>query len=91
VDTDVYSIRAGPVLAVADGEVLYVREPTGSKGGIIVVKAENGTIMRYPYLSAVYVSPGQGVQQGQCIGALKSFPSGRTSIDTSGRFIETQI
>lgn len=64
-----------PILASAAGTVIVARSSgwNGGYGEYVVIQHPNGTQTVYGHLSAVYVSSGQNVVQGQVIGL-----SGRT-------------
>ena len=61
-----------PILAAADGTVIVARGSgyNGGYGEMIMIKHANGTQTVYGHLSAVYVTEGQSVSQGDRIGAL---------------------
>lgn len=63
-----------PILAAAEGDVLIAKETgwNAGYGGYVVIKHANGSQTLYAHQSAVAVSPGQHVQQGQVIGYVGS-------------------
>ncbi len=63
-----------PILAAAEGDVLIAKETgwNAGYGGYVVIKHANGTQTLYAHQSAVAVSPGQHVEQGQVIGYVGS-------------------
>lgn len=70
---DLASSYGSSILAAADGEVIIAR--TGWNGGYgtyVVIKHGNGTQTLYGHMSALSVSPGDSVVQGQIIGKMGS-------------------
>lgn len=70
---DLASSYGANILASADGEVIIAR--TGWNGGYgtyVVIKHGNGTQTLYGHMSALSVSPGDTVSQGQVIGKMGS-------------------
>ncbi len=63
-----------PILAAAEGDVLIAKDMgwNAGYGGYVVIKHTNGTQTLYAHQSAVAVSPGQHVEQGQVIGYVGS-------------------
>ena len=62
-----------PYYAAASGVVMYATNDGGYNGGAgnwIVIAHGNGMVTKYMHSSAVYVSPGEQVVQGQNIGAV---------------------
>jgi LysM repeat protein len=61
-----------PILASADGEVIIARTGgwNGGYGNYVVIKHANGTQTLYAHASKINVSAGDGVHQGEVIGAV---------------------
>jgi LysM repeat protein len=59
-----------PIMAAAGGTVIIAKSSgyNGGYGEYVVIQHPNGTQTVYGHLSAVYVSPGQHVEQGEVIG-----------------------
>ncbi len=76
---DIAAAIGTPVRASAQGTVILAKVGSwnGGYGNYIVLQHPNGTQTLYGHLSAVYVSPGQSVEQGATIGAVGN--SGRSS------------
>ncbi|MHB1316592.1 MAG: peptidoglycan DD-metalloendopeptidase family protein [Minisyncoccota bacterium] len=71
---DIASAFGTNILASASGEVIVAKNGgyNGGYGSYIVIKHNNGTQTLYAHLSAVQVSVGQDVYQGQIIGNMGS-------------------
>ncbi len=63
-----------PIMAAANGTVLIARDSgwNGGFGKYVVINHPNGTQTLYGHMSAVYVTSGQSVSQGQTIGLMGS-------------------
>ena len=70
---DIATGRAGdPIVAAADGQVVYVgSEPTGY-GNYVIVKHKHGYFTRYAHMLSSKVRLGQRLQQGDVIGYIGS-------------------
>ena len=64
---DISTVSGRPVVASADGVVLYASR-RGSYGNIVVIDHKFGVMTRYAHLSQFNVSLGQWVEQGQVLG-----------------------
>jgi murein DD-endopeptidase MepM/ murein hydrolase activator NlpD len=63
----------GPVAAAAAGQVVLASSGYGyGYGNYVVIRHDNGYETLYAHLSAIYVSQGQYVSQGETIGAVGS-------------------
>lgn len=71
---DIASSIGTPIFAAADGTVILAKDYgwNGGYGNYIVIKHGNGTQTLYGHLSAVKVSAGDRVTQGQTIGNMGS-------------------
>ena len=70
---DLAAAEGTPYYAAASGVVMYATYDGGYNGGAgnwIVIAHGNGMVTKYMHSSAVYVSPGQQVSQGENIGAV---------------------
>jgi murein DD-endopeptidase MepM/ murein hydrolase activator NlpD len=67
--TDYGAVTGTPVRTVGDGVVEFAGEQNGF-GNVIIVKHNNTDQTLYAHLSRIDVRPGQGVTQGQKIGAV---------------------
>jgi len=63
-----------PVLAAADGTILITRGAgwNGGYGRYVVIAHPNSTQTLYAHLKDLAVAPGQGVRQGEVVGAIGS-------------------
>lgn len=84
---DLASSYGTAIMASADGQVIVARSGgwNGGYGSYIVVKHDNGTQTLYAHLSAVLISAGQIVSQGQMIGRMGS------SGDSTGTHLHFEI
>ena len=62
----------GPVAAAAPGQVVLATTDGYGYGSYVVIRHDNGYETLYAHLSAIYVSQGQYVSQGEIIGAIGS-------------------
>jgi murein DD-endopeptidase MepM/ murein hydrolase activator NlpD len=62
----------GPVAAAAPGQVVLATSNGYGYGAYVVIRHDNGYETLYAHLSAIYVSQGQYVSQGEAIGAVGS-------------------
>lgn len=69
--TDYAADYGTPVLAAGDGTVVQAGR-SGGYGNLIELRHANGITTRYGHLSAILVSPGTRVSQGQVIGRVGS-------------------
>ncbi len=71
---DLASFFASSILASAEGDVIIARSSgyNGGYGAYIVIRHDNGTQTLYGHLSAVLVSVGNHVRQGEVIGKMGS-------------------
>ena len=68
---DIATSKGTPIVAAAGGKVTFAG-PKGSYGNLVVVDHGNGVQTYYAHCSAIYVSAGQTVSQGQKISAIGS-------------------
>mgnify|MGYP000984457970 FL=1 len=74
---DISTFRVGdPVIATANGKVIYVGYDVGY-GNYIIIEHKYGFLTRYAHLKAFAIQKGQDVQQGDIIGYI-----GNTGIST---------
>jgi len=73
------SITPCPILAVADGTVIWAGNNNNDSGIYVKVRHTDGTYTFYIHLSSVTVSKGQSVKQGQRVGI-----EGNTGCGTCG-------
>lgn len=59
-----------PVYASAAGTVIYAQSSGGGYGKLIKIQHDNGYVTYYAHLSAIGISAGSRVSQGQYIGAI---------------------
>jgi murein DD-endopeptidase MepM/ murein hydrolase activator NlpD len=69
---DIDGNEGDPVFAVDSGVVVYAGWNNWGYGNVVVINHGNGWQSLYAHLSAYYVSCGQGVFQGNTIGAIGS-------------------
>jgi murein DD-endopeptidase MepM/ murein hydrolase activator NlpD len=69
---DIDGSEGDPVYAVDSGVVVYAGWNNWGYGNVVVINHGNGWQTLYAHLSAYYVSCGQGVFQGNTIGAIGS-------------------
>jgi murein DD-endopeptidase MepM/ murein hydrolase activator NlpD len=62
----------GPVAAAAPGQVVLATSNGYGYGNYVVIRHDGGYDTLYAHLSAIYVSQGQYVSQGEAIGAVGS-------------------
>jgi murein DD-endopeptidase MepM/ murein hydrolase activator NlpD len=60
----------GPIAAAAPGQVVLATSDGYGYGSYVVVRHDNGYETLYAHMSAIYVSQGQYVSQGETIGAI---------------------
>jgi murein DD-endopeptidase MepM/ murein hydrolase activator NlpD len=70
IDIDAFGRYGAPVVAAASGTVVLVANLDWGLGTHIVIRHADGSETVYAHLSAVYVSQGQAVGQGEQIGAI---------------------
>lgn len=66
---DIACPNGTPILAADAGTVIHA-SPSTSYGNLIAVQHDNGIVTYYAHCSAMYVSVGQRVAQGETIGAV---------------------
>ena len=64
--------RGTPVLAAADGTVVYVGDKLQSYGNLVLIRHTGGMVTAYAHLNSVNVRQGAMVRRGQAIGAVGS-------------------
>jgi len=69
-DIDGFGRYGAPVVAAASGTVVLVASLDWGFGTYIIIRHADGSETLYAHLSAVYVSQGQAVGQGEQIGAI---------------------
>lgn len=69
---DIAATPGTPILAAATGRVIVAKVGgyNGGYGNMIIMTHDNGVQTVYAHLRAVYVSPGQTINQGEQIGEL---------------------
>jgi murein DD-endopeptidase MepM/ murein hydrolase activator NlpD len=70
IDIDAFGRYGAPVVAAASGTVVLVASSDWGLGTYITIRHADGSETVYAHLSAVYVSQGQAVGQGDQIGAI---------------------
>ena len=65
---DLGTVEGGPIYAADGGTVIYAGAIGGGYGIMVMIDHGTGYQTLYAHLSAVNVSCGQGVSQGQVIG-----------------------
>jgi len=60
----------GPIAAAAPGQVVLATSDGYGYGSYVVIRHDNGYETLYAHMSAIYVSQGQYVSQGEAIGAI---------------------
>jgi lipoprotein NlpD len=77
-----YSGNVGdPVLAAADGQVVYAADGLKEYGNLVLVKHVNGYITAYAHNSKLDVKSGQNVTAGQKIAEMGSSGTNRTMLE----------
>lgn len=69
---DIAASNGTPIYAVADGEVTYAQFNNGGYGYLVKISHGEGVETYYAHCSKLYVSAGQTVTAGTCIGAVGS-------------------
>ncbi|MBP3707249.1 MAG: M23 family metallopeptidase [Clostridia bacterium] len=69
---DIAASNGTPIYAVADGQVEYAQYNNGGYGNLVRISHGNGVETYYAHCSKLYVSAGQHVTAGTCIGAVGS-------------------
>lgn len=67
---DIATAHGTPVVAAAAGQVVLVAYGYYGYGNYVIIRHANGIETAYAHLSAIYVTMGQQVQQGEVIGAI---------------------
>lgn len=67
---DIAAASGSAILAARGGTVVYAGWDDGGYGNLIVIQHDNGTHTYYAHNSAIYVSVGDTVEQGEQIGAM---------------------
>jgi murein DD-endopeptidase MepM/ murein hydrolase activator NlpD len=60
----------GPIAAAAPGQVVLATSDGYGYGSYVIIRHDNGYETLYAHMSAIYVSQGQYVSQGEAIGAI---------------------
>jgi murein DD-endopeptidase MepM/ murein hydrolase activator NlpD len=61
-----------PVVAAADGEIVYARWNSGGYGNLVDIRHPDGSVTRYAHNNRILVKEGQYVAQGQQIAEMGS-------------------
>jgi murein DD-endopeptidase MepM/ murein hydrolase activator NlpD len=69
-DIDQTSNYGGPIAAAAPGQVVLATSDGSGYGSYVVIRHDNGYETLYAHMSAIYVTLGQYVSQGETIGAI---------------------
>lgn len=85
-NTNVKGIRYGgnqgdPVLAAANGQVVYAADGLKEYGNLVLIKHIDGYISAYAHNSKMLVSSGQNVNAGQKIAEMGSSGASRTMLE----------
>lgn len=85
-NTNVKGIRYGgnvgdPVLAAANGQVVYAADGLKEYGNLVLIKHIDGYISAYAHNSKMLVSSGQNVSAGQKIAEMGSSGASRTMLE----------
>jgi murein DD-endopeptidase MepM/ murein hydrolase activator NlpD len=70
IDIDAFGRYGAPVVAAASGTVVLTASLDWGLGNYVVIRHADGSETVYAHFSAIYVSQGQAVGQGQQIGAI---------------------
>jgi len=73
---DIAAPEGSPILAAADGTVLFVGEQSGY-GNVVILRHDNGLVTVYAHASAVLVKEGAHVSRGQSVARVGQ--TGRTT------------
>jgi murein DD-endopeptidase MepM/ murein hydrolase activator NlpD len=60
----------GPIAAAAPGQVVFAGADGSGYGSYVIIRHDNGYETLYAHMSAIYVTLGQYVSQGETIGAI---------------------
>ncbi|MBF6601158.1 MAG: peptidoglycan DD-metalloendopeptidase family protein [Dehalococcoidia bacterium] len=86
IDIDGYNSPGAPILAATDGQVIFAGgNPCCSYGLYVIVVSPNGIQTLYAHMSAISVSSGQNVGQGESLGII-----GNTGYST-GRHLHFEV
>ena len=77
---DIAGNEGDPVLAAADGEVVYVGSALRGYGNLVIVKHNEEFISAYAHNRQVLVKQGQGVKRGQRIAEIGRTDADRTKL-----------
>lgn len=69
---DIAAANGTPIVASADGEVIFAGWNSGGYGFLVEVRHSDGSITRYAHNSKILVSVGQAVRQGEAIALMGS-------------------
>lgn len=69
---DIAASNGTPIYAAADGQVVYAQYNSGGYGNLVIVSHGNGVETYYAHCSKLYVTKGQTVSAGTCLGAVGS-------------------
>lgn len=67
---DIAGSKGDPILAMADGKVIYKGNRFSGYGYMILIEHSYGLSTLYSHLSQIYVKSGQMVKSGEVIGAM---------------------
>jgi murein DD-endopeptidase MepM/ murein hydrolase activator NlpD len=70
IDIDAFGRYGAPVVAAASGTVVLAASLDWGLGNYVVIRHADGSETVYAHFSAIYVSQGQAVAQGQQVGAI---------------------
>ena len=74
-----------PVMAAADGQVVYAADGLKEYGNLVLIKHINGYITAYAHNSKMVVSSGENVKAGQKIAEIGSSGTKRTMLEVQVR------
>lgn len=69
---DIAAAVGTPIVASADGEVIFSGWNTGGYGYLVEIRHNDGSVTRYAHNSKILVTVGQAVEQGQAIAEMGS-------------------
>ncbi|MBR6026736.1 MAG: peptidoglycan DD-metalloendopeptidase family protein [Neisseriaceae bacterium] len=77
---DISGSVGDPIIAVADGEVIYVGEEVKGYGKLILIKHANRILSTYAHNNRMLVQVGQKVKQGDKIAEMGRLPNGDAAL-----------
>lgn len=77
---DISGSVGDPIVAVADGEVIYVGEEVKGYGKLILIKHANRILSTYAHNNRMLVQVGQKVKQGEKIAEMGRLPNGDAAL-----------